>query len=255
MKLSVITNIIMAGVVCASVSSCKFFTYTGEKESAEYNREKPSEYRVTKEFTVGAFDEISTEGMFDVTYIIGEPSVSVTIAENKVDEIVVKVVDNELVIKNRHRRVNLGKVEVSVSSPVLDGISIAGAGTFTAENGISAREFDASISGAGKMTITSLETTGDADFSIAGAGSYELRDIRCGDIDVQIAGSGKVFAENVRCMDCDLGIAGSGDINISGNAAGDCEVTIAGSGKIDIARFSIAGSFSKDIGGSGKIIR
>lgn len=254
MKMSKIKLIAAASAACLALSSCKFFNYKGE-DGAGYDGSQPSDLRVTVDFEVENFDEITVEGSFNIIYVAGEPSASVTIADNKVHEIIVKTSDNHLTIKPAYKKARLGKVDIVVSSPMLNDLEIAGACSFKTDATIYSQGFDATVAGAGKLYIGNLQSDGDVDCNIAGAGRFEFGTVRCKDFDAQIAGSGKIDVGDIVCESCDLGIAGSGNISISGNAKEDCEVYISGSGRIDMSRLSIAGKYSQKISGSGKIIR
>lgn len=254
MNISRIKLIAAASAVCLTVSSCKFFNYTGEN-GAGYDGSQPSDLRITKTFDVDDFHNITLEGQFDVLYVTGNPSVKATIADNKIDELCVSIKDNRLTIKPAHKKSRLGKVDIVISSPMLNDLEIAGACSFKTDATIYSQGFDASVAGAGKLYIGNLQSDGDVDCNIAGAGRFEFGTIKCKDFDAQIAGSGKIDVGNIACSSCDFGIAGSGNISISGNAKEDCEVYISGSGRIDLSRLSIAGKYSQKISGSGKIIR
>lgn len=254
MNMSKIKLIAAASAACLALSSCKFFNYKGE-DGAGYDGSQPSDLRITKTIETEDFHNVTVEGQFDIMYVAGEPSVKVTAADNKIDEISVSVQDNRLTIKKAHKKSRLGKVDIMISSPKLNDLSIAGACSFKTDGTIYSQGFDATVAGAGKLYIGNLQSDGDVDCNIAGAGRFEFGTVKCKDFDAQIAGSGKIDVGDIICGSCDLGIAGSGNISISGNAKEDCEVYISGSGRIDLSRLSIAGKYSQKISGSGKIIR
>lgn len=252
---------IIAAAACATImaNACTFVRINRNSDilKSEYIEINPDGVRFTKDFDVTAFDELSVNGSFNVTYVPGEPSVSITADEKVMEHIRVKVADGELKIDFGHKKISkTGEIDVKVSCPVLNDLNLAGSCTFDAPQGIIAEDFDANLAGSCRMTAACLTAQGDADLVIAGSGEALLKSIVCGDIDLQIAGSGNIAAEGVECRkDIDLGVAGSGNITISGTNGGDTDITIAGSGKVDISGLVTKGATSREVSGSGKVLK
>lgn len=252
---------IIAAAACATImaSSCTFVRINKNSDvlKSEYIEVNPEGVRFTKDFEVGAFDELSVNGSFNVTYVPGEPSVSITADEKVMEHIRVKVADGELKIDFGHKKISkTGEIDVKVSCPVLNDLNLAGSCTFDAPQGIIATDFEGDLAGSCRMTAASLTSQGDADLSISGSGEASIKSVACVDMDLQIAGSGNITAEGVQCLkDIDLGVAGSGNITISGTNGGDTDITIARSGKVDVKGLVTKGSTSSEVSGSGKVLK
>jgi hypothetical protein len=122
------------------------------------------------------------------------------------------------------------KVDVFVTMPVVEGLSIAGSGDIEAATPISAKDLKTAIAGSGNIKITDL-TVDNLKASIAGSG------------DVIINGKGNA-------QDLDASVAGSGDILVNGIMFNNAKISIAGSGNATIAAKE---SLKARVAGSGDI--
>jgi hypothetical protein len=139
-------------------------------------------------------------------------------------------------------------VIINITTPVLNGITIAGSSDLFIEKTFQTNEMELSIAGSGNMSLNDLQAekvsaniagSGDImlaggksesieNFSIAGSGDIDALGFQAGEVNIEIAGSGncKVFA--VRKLN--ISIAGSGDVYYKGNPEINKET--AGSGKV-----------------------
>lgn len=129
--------------------------------------------------------------------------------------------------KNNNMR-NYGDVDIWITVPKLEKVSIAGSGKMISENTFTnANEFTANISGSGslKMAVEADEV----NCMVTGSGTMELRG-KASEQKLTITGSGDVESYDLRTKNCVARITGSGkgEINVTDNL----EVYITGSGDV-----------------------
>lgn len=167
-----------------------------------------SESRDVKDFSY-----VKLSGSMDAVITAGEAKTVVIKADaDELDQIKTYVEDGVLYIKQKSRRGywgSSGDVEVVISTPKFDGVTLSGSGDVTAR-GVDSKEFKAKISGSG-------------DIDLAG---------RCGMAKLAISGSGDVDADRLKCQDVDIAISGSGDADV--HATGLVSVRISGSGDVEV---------------------
>ncbi len=176
---------------------------------------------------VEAFDKVTIDGSADVTITAGGPfQVSVETDDNVLPVIETKVRGDTLVISSSQSYSTKRKVQVTISVPELNGISIRGSGDVGIK-GIKSEAFSASIAGSGDVTAAGAAQHLDA--SIRGSGDLNLADLQAQSATVSIAGSGDV---TVNASDeLSVSIAGSGDVRYKG-APQKLNKSIAGSGSV-----------------------
>lgn len=180
-------------------------------------------------------------------------SVEVEAKPSTLDEIITEVKGRELVIRFATKNYiwksfNPGKIEIYITVPEIDKLSLSGSGDIKNDGAIKSRILDLSVSGSGDMSLDDLSServktmisgsgniilagSGKADdlsVNISGSGDYKGVDFRVKDVNVKIAGSGnaKVYAEK----HLKVRVAGSGDVTYKGNPMID--QSVAGSGKV-----------------------
>ena len=126
------------------------------------------------------------------------------------------VKDSELVIdqrKNESGDVFKG-LQVFVTSPMVDGLAIAGSGTITAPKALNVNDMRLEIAGSGDITLAQL-TSKNLYMEIAGSGDITLNNLNVDHVKSEIAGSGNVILRG-KVGSHDEEIAGSGKVNVSG---------------------------------------
>ena len=183
------------------------------------------------------FTKISLSVTADVYLTQGNiQKVDVEGDEEDLEELVMEVVGNKLIIKSKsHGRIfgswsSWDDVNIYITLPTIEGISVAGSGSVTGRTKISTDDLDLSISGSGNIELDIKAEEIDAD--ITGSGDMDLKvqthQLSChitGSGDIEVAGTGKSIA---------LKITGSGDIDASGFEAEECIATITGSGSCEV---------------------
>jgi len=117
------------------------------------------------------------------------------------------------------------RVEVYVTAPTINGLSIAGSGDIVGETPITSGTLELQNAGSGGFD---LEVDADElSLSIAGSGDTQLRG-RGGTLTVEIAGSGDVEASALESATVDVSIAGSGDVRVHATDRISAEIMGAG---------------------------
>jgi hypothetical protein len=202
----------------------------------------------TFEIEAGGYRSIRVEGFCNVNYY-SAPSNTVTleIQPNLREHYVVEVVNGELVVRTA-RRINFAagaKAPVlTVSAPVLEGVSISGAGTFTARDTITAESFRLRLSGAG--TGSAKLDVGSFDAELSGAGSFTLSG-RADTAALTMSGAGELDAVGLAARSASVRLSGAGAISV--NASEDLKINASGMGSV---RYK--GGAVTDISRSGMVV-
>jgi hypothetical protein len=140
------------------------------------------------------------------------------------------------------------KINIYVSMPQVERLSISGSGDIKAESSIKTESLALNISGSGDISIPNLSVmnlsarisgSGDidvsgggsakiAEISVSGSGDISLKNIKFAEAEVSIVGSGDAYVNVTEKLNAR--IVGSGDIRYSGNPLVDAKIT--GSGEL-----------------------
>lgn len=140
-----------------------------------------------------------------------------------------------------------GPVTVSVATPTLRGLSVAGAGTARVE-AFRTPALQLAIAGSGDVRLAEL-TAEELGVRVSGSGDVsgagEVRRVK-----VTVAGSGDVKLDRLQSQDAQVSIAGSGDVHVQ--AQQTLAVSIAGSGSVVV---SGSAAITSQVSGSGSVQR
>lgn len=154
-----------------------------------------------------------------------EREVRVIADENVVGYIRTRVENGRLIVDHEPGDYSIrGQVRVEVRTPVLEGVTLDGAGDIVVEN-VQADAFEAKISGAGDITASGK--CGQLTASISGAGDLKLYELvaRTADLRIDGAGDAKVHVhERIKAV-----LSGAGDVRYRGRPAVDSTISGAGS--------------------------
>lgn len=179
-----------------------------------------------------------------------EYSVSVETSSNLQDIILTEVSGNTLEIKIKKRKCIKGSptINVYVTAPNINALTISGAGSIYASELIQTTSMDLTISGSGDIQVDSLETSA-IDAVISGSGSITANGIgTASNQKVSISGSGSVNTLNLMANNADVHISGSGTCSL--HAIQTLDATISGSGDII---YKGTPAITTNISGSGNI--
>jgi len=159
------------------------------------------------------------------------------------------------------------KINVYITMPVIEGLSVSGSGNLLAEDKITVSSLDLGVSGSGSMRVA-FAATGNVEADVSGSGDIDLKG-SCNNFDSDVSGSGKVYASLAIQDLADFGVSGSGKIEAQGTSrrvkagisgsgrvnAGNlstesCDIRISGSGDVEI---NVKEELQANITGSGNI--
>ena len=201
---------------------------------------------------VSAFSKIALRISAKVYVVQGErQSVKIVAEPETLEEIITEVKDRTLNIRypnnNIFRNWNPGKVEVYITVPEVDGLTVSGSGDIESEH-IKTRILDLAVSGSGNITIETLSAE-KVDAAISGSGNVRLNNGGVADeLKARISGSGNVNASGFEAQKVDVQTSGSGNCYVTSN--GSLNVRVSGSGSV---YYSGNPSIDSSISGSGKV--
>lgn len=180
---------------------------------------------------VPSFTEVSFN-ISGVAYITQGSQESVILKGVDLDEIKTEVKNGKLVIRNTsNKKFQLFNreedLEVHITMPTVEGLSVSGSGKIYGKNMIKAEKMDLKVSGSGN-----IELEADAKvlrFSIAGSGLLKVAGTAT-DGYASISGSGNIKAVDLKAQKFEVKISGSGNCEIY--ARESLEASISGSGTI-----------------------
>lgn len=195
------------------------------------------------------FEHIETDGDFDLFYATGK-EVAVRFEGNRDDIARIIVKNDGHTLRFTQRGENLNDVDVYVTSPRLEGVTLEGSGDITSESSISAGTFDIRSSGSGDVQIHSV-TADRISAELRKSGDISLNIADADEIDYEVSGSGDITTERISADRLEAKVSGSGDIDLSNARIDEAECTITGSGDIDIDGH--VGRCTKNVTGSGVV--
>lgn len=240
-----------AALLASSVQGC---ASSDQSTWGNGKRVTGSSTYVTKNIRTGDFDKISLTGSCDIDFTQreGKPQVEIHTSDNLVDLVDVHVDDGTLKIGfKKGYQVSYKVMEVRVSAPRLEGISINGSGDVTLLGGLKTEQLQLSVMGSGNISAKDIACKGDFGLSISGSGDAVCSRISCSGFRCSIAGSGDVSVSNLDATDVNASVSGSGDIVLSGRAE-TAHYKVAGSGDLKASDLK-ARRVEASVSGSGDI--
>ena len=184
---------------------------------------------------VSAFTEISLKIDANVHLKQGDPqSVEVKGEEGTLNRLITDVKDRTLVIKYPSdtwlSKWKPGKVDIYVTMPQIDDLTVSGSGSIVSEEKIESRILSLLVSGSGNLKITDLKAekvtvtlSGSGNVHVSGEGSAE-------EFKATISGSGNVKASDFPANNVDVTISGSGNCHVTANK--NLVAKLVGSGNV-----------------------
>ncbi len=203
---------------------------------------------ITQSIDLHAIDELELDIPATVTLITAD-SVSCVIKaqQNIIDLIKFDASSDELEIKSKRNYKTDRPVEIYISMPALEKISLNGSGNIRTLNPVKGDVIRTSISGSGDLSMTvianELRSTinGSGDMRLSGKVSLHKAEIN---------GSGNIHAGELNSETCKVHINGSGDADV--DAASALDAHINGSGSIT---YTGSPAVSSKVTGSGEVKR
>ena len=212
-----------------------------------FNCERGEGEKVARTLDITDFSGVELDIAADVYITQGDTyEVIAEGQDNILNELEARVEGNVWHIKFDDCVRNYDGLDIFITMPEIDYLSVDGSGDIIGENffeiediemkicgsgnidiGIEeGDDIDAKISGSGKIKLEG--TAQKLDFKISGSGDLRAFDLELEKADINISGSGD--AEVFVTDDLDIKITGSGDVYYKGNP--DIDVSITGSGDV-----------------------
>ncbi|WP_419193391.1 GIN domain-containing protein [Kolteria novifilia] len=183
--------------------------------------------RVTRTVDVGQFSALALQGSGRLRLEAGkDPSVSLTIDDNLVDQVKAHVAESQLVVELPRNTRSPKGLEVVVTVPTMKRVTLDGAWDAHID-GIHGDFFTLVIDGAGKAQGKGV--VDHVELNINGSGEVFLHELVGSNVNVKISGSGRAGVHAV--MNLTASIVGSGSIEYRGEPKITKRIT--GSGRIE----------------------
>ncbi len=189
-----------------------------------------------EEREVASFSEISLRVPGKLYIEQGDKqSVEIVAKASTLEDIITEVKGRKLTIRFKSKNYlfksfDPGKIEIYITVPEIDALSVSGSGDIIAEDVVKTRIMDLSISGSGDIDLAELDAE-RVKATISGSGDVVIGEGGVAqDFSVIISGSGDLKAEDFEAKDVVARIVGSGNCSITSN--GSVKARIAGSGSV-----------------------
>jgi len=185
--------------------------------------------------SVSAFTEISLKIDANVHLKQGNTqSVEAKGNSETLNRLITEVNDRKLVIKypsdTWFKKWNPGRVDIYVTIPQIDALTISGSGSIDSKEKINSRILSLTLSGSGDIDLPDLIAE-KVSVILSGSGNVKLSgDVTAAELKVAISGSGNVKATGFPANDVSVKIGGSGNSWV--NSVKNLVVKLAGSGNV-----------------------
>jgi len=178
-------------------------------------------------------------------------SVRIVAEDETLEEIITEVKDRTLSIKfpntNMFRNWNPGKIEIFITVPGIDALTVSGSGDIISKE-IKSRILDLAVSGSGNIDIEEL-TSEQVSAAISGSGNISVSGSGvANELKARISGSGNINASGFEAEHVDVQTSGSGNCAVISN--GEIKARISGSGNVN---YSGNPAIDSSVSGSGKV--
>ncbi|RMG42535.1 MAG: DUF2807 domain-containing protein [Acidobacteria bacterium] len=176
---------------------------------------------------VEPFERLSLACAADAEVHVGEePSVRLAAEDNILPLITTEVSGGTLRISGSGSYWTRHGVKLTVGTPRLTSVSLAGSGDVTIEN-VDADSFRVEVRGSGDVTASGRARR--VEVLLMGSGDVDLAGLRAEEAEVSVLGSGDVDLYAARRLSCE--IRGSGDVTYRGNPE-EVHKSVFGSGDV-----------------------
>jgi len=180
-----------------------------------------------------------------------EQSVKIVAKESVFEKLITEVKGRKLTIRfpntTMFQNFNPGKIEIYITVPEINEITVSGSGDLVAEE-LSSRILELSVSGDANIAIDNLDSK-RLTANVSGSGDIVIKGgEKADELSSTISGSGSVKAEGFEAKDVSVRISGSGSCFITSN--GSIKARISGSGSVN---YKGNPSIDSSVAGSGKV--
>lgn len=210
---------------------------------------------VQNSYDLPAFSSISSLGALDIYYTQSpEQSVVLTCDENLVEFYIIESQNGVLSVRVRPgvSITPATKSYLTVTSPVVQYISVAGSGDCVIENDLEvAGDFEYKVTGSGDLNALGCISCEKFSAAVYGSGDIDVNSVRAELAKFSLYGSGNIESKAVTADNINVSISGSGGCDLNCEDAGDVEIRITGSGSVRL--FGTARSVNSKVTGSGRV--
>ena len=185
---------------------------------------------------VSSFSEISLRISGNLILEQGDKqSVRIVARPATLEKIITEVKGRSLIIRFQNnsffnKTYNSGSVDIYVTVPEINALTVSGSGSITANDRIKSRNLDLTVSGSGDIVLAELNAE-RVKTTVSGSGDILLKSGGTADeCSVTISGSGNVKAVGFEVRDVDARITGSGNCSVF--ATSSLKARVTGSGNV-----------------------
>lgn len=217
--------------------------------SKEYPCVRGSNHTTTQSINLTSFEGVDFRLPGHVQVVKGNThSVSIKASDNHIGIIRAQVRGNNLVIDTDNRCLKNTTIEITVTTPSLKFLRVAGSGNIVSMDDFTSDEWELRVDGSGSVTA---KTNGNKlAANVSGSGMIQLQG-SIDDFSPVISGSGDIKAYNLAAENVEARISGSGKIQTTVSQL--LEVTISGSG--DVFYKGNPAAVNTSISGSGRLVK
>ncbi|HMI04723.1 MAG TPA: head GIN domain-containing protein [Pedobacter sp.] len=211
--------------ILTATALLSIFLTSCSKDKLTASGEKTTETRA-----LSAFTGVDTDGSSDIHIACGtEFKVTLSGSNNLIPYFKTEVVGSTLHLGYKNVNVRRDDVQVYVTLPAINYLSINGSGDIGLSGQFPALDrFEVSISGSGEVEAEQIIVANEASVKISGSGEADLKKLQSKNAEVHISGSGDAkvsVSEKLKAR-----ISGSGELYYLGSPQIDSQ--ISGSGKL-----------------------
>ena len=236
--LSVFYRVMIAAFVVMSFSGCVI----ANANFSDFGTVRGKGDRENFEFKVSDYNAIKIEGAFEIHYFaVSSDAVTLSVQPNLREFYSIEVINDELVVRTT-KNVSFGSNKcpvLTVSTPVLNRLTLDGACDFMAHNKIEANPLTLIMSGMGN--VKAELNTDSLSAYISGAGDFKLSG-RADTAHLNLSGTGELDSLALQTREATVNLSGAGTIkvncsqNLSINADGVGTVEYRGSPSLNLSR-------------------
>ena len=160
-------------------------------------------------------------------------SVRIEAKEDTEEEIITEVKGRRLIIRFKgnnllRRSINPGKVDIYITVPGIDALSVTGSGNIKCQP-IDSRILDLAVNGSGDIFLSQLNSE-RVRAVISGSGNISINGGNTNEFAANISGSGNLKAPDFEAVNVDTRLSGSGNCTV--HAQKTLKARVSGSGNI-----------------------
>ena len=185
----------------------------------------------TKNFQTSAYDGVSVAGPYTVVLVKGkEGAITANGEADDLAALIVESEDGQLKIRPEKGWKNKPRRNVTITIPFedLSTVKLAGSGSISSSDLISATSLNLALSGSGSMDLKAKTDTLIA--AVSGSGDLKLSG-SANKIETNLSGSGEIHAFDLHSLIAEANISGSGHCRV--NCSQQLTARVSGSGDIE----------------------